>query len=188
MRSSEKNKTKIYYTLRNIRSGMDEWGNAKDVTTYGNPRQMKICVSLNGGETAPDAFGRDFRYDGEMITFDTSCPIDEYTRLWIPEPSLKVEDMKQTVFSEDGTIFIDMRETDKTDPPSIDEESIIDKSAKMVYSENGTIFIDTQNAIVEADENGFSVFGLKAHNYEVAAVIRSLNSIRYEIRRVNVSR
>ena len=117
MRDAQKNKSTIFYALRNVSSEADSWGNTKDVTTYGEPTELKISVSANKGEASAQAFGADLRYDREMVTHDTSCPIDEYSRLWL-----------------DG------------------------------------------RAVNEA------------HNYEVAAVSKSLNCVRYAIRRVNVSK
>lgn len=117
MRDSEKNKARIWYALRNVAQSKDEWGNTKDVTTYGEPIGLRISVSANKGEASAQAFGADLKYDREMVTHDMSCPIDEYSRLWL-----------------------DGRETTET------------------------------------------------HNYEVAAVSKSLNCIRYAIRRVNVSK
>ena len=116
MRDSEKNKVKILFALRNITAEEDEWGNTKDVTTYSDPEELNISVSANRGEADAQAFGADLKYDREMTTHDMSCPIDEYSHLWL-----------------DGRT---------------------------------------------ADEK---------HNYEVAAVSKSLNCIRYAIRRVNVS-
>ena len=117
MRDSEKNKSEIWYALRNVRQEKDEWGNTKDVATFGAPMSFKINVSPNKGEASAQAFGADLRYDREMVTHDMSCPIDEYSRLWV-----------------------DGRDPNET------------------------------------------------HNYEVAAVSKSLNCIRYAIRKVNVSR
>ena len=152
MRDSERNKSWIWYALRNVQSEEDEWGNTKDVTTYGNPQKLKISVSANKGETSASAFGADLKYDREMVTHDMSCPIDEYTHLWIDEPS------------------------------------IIDKTVRTVWSEGGTIYIDTKGSVIDADKDNIAVSGAKAHNYEVVAVSKSLNCIRYAIRRVNVSR
>ena len=87
-----------------------------------------------------------------MVTHDMSCPIDEYTHLWIDEPS------------------------------------ITDETVRTVWSEGGTIHIDTKGSVINADKDNISISGTKAHNYEVAAVSKSLNCIRYAIRRVNVSR
>lgn len=117
MRDSEKNKSKIYYALRNVKKDKDEWGNTKDVTAYGEPTELKISVSGDKGEASAEAFGADIQYERQMSTHDMSCPIDEYSHLWL-------------------------------DGRSIEE----------------------------------------THNYEVAAVSKSLNCIRYAIRRVNVSR
>ena len=116
MRDSAKNKVRILYALRNVSTEKDGWGNTKDATTYGEPTELKISVSANKGEASAQAFGADLRYDREMVTHDMSCPIDEYSHLWL-----------------------DGRSAEET------------------------------------------------HNYEVAAVSKSLNCIRYAIRRVNVS-
>lgn len=117
MRDCRRNQTTIAYALRNVSSEKDSWGNTNDVTTYGKPQVMRISVSANKGEASAQAFGTDIKYDREMVTHDMSCPIDEYSRLWL-----------------------DGRDTAET------------------------------------------------HNYEVAAVSKSLNCIRYAVRRVNVSR
>lgn len=117
MRDSKKNKSTIYYALRNVKEDKDAWGNTKDVTTYGSPVKLEISVSGDKGEASAEAFGADIQYERQMSTHDMSCPIDEYSHLWI-----------------------DGRSTDET------------------------------------------------HNYEVAAVSKTLNCIRYAIRRVNVSR
>lgn len=116
MRDSKKNQTKIFYALRNVVIAEDAWGNTKGVTTYGDPVEFKISVSANKGEASAQAFGADLQYDREMVTHDMSCPIDEYTHLWLDGRSVK-----------------------------------------------------------------------ETHNYEVAAVSKSLNCIRYAVRQVNVS-
>lgn len=117
MRDAKKNKVSIWYALRNIKEDKDEWGNTKNVTTYGDPIKLEISVSGDKGEASAQAFGADIKYERQMSTHNMSCPIDEYTHLWL-------------------------------DGRSIEE----------------------------------------THNYEVAAVSKSLNCIRYAIRRVNVSR
>lgn len=117
MRDAKKNKVSIWYALRNVEKDEDEWGNTNDVTTYGDPIKLEISVSGDKGEASAQAFGADIKYERQMSTHDMSCPIDEYTHLWL-------------------------------DGRSIEE----------------------------------------THNYEVAAVSKSLNCIRYAIRRVNVSR
>ena len=116
MRDLKRNQQTIWYSLLNVSSGEDEWGNTEDIKTYGEPIPMDISVSGDKGEISQQAFGMDLDYDREMSTHDMSCPIDEYTHLWI-----------------------DGRDTEKT------------------------------------------------HNYIVKAVSKSLNCIRYAIKKVNVS-
>lgn len=151
MRDSARNQTKIWYALRNVISERDEWGNTHNVTSYSSPKEIKINVSANKGEAAAQAFGADLQYDREMVTHDMSCPIDEYTRLWIDEPS------------------------------------IADYTDTTVWGKDGVIYIDVNGSIIKADKDAVSISGTKSHNYEVAAVSKSLNCIRYAIRRVNVS-
>lgn len=116
MRDCKKNQQSVWYALCNVSKSSDEWGNTVDVMGYGQPQEMKVSVSANKGEAFAQAFGTELNYDREMSTHDMSCPVDEYSHLWL-----------------------DGRSTSQT------------------------------------------------HNYEVAAVSKSLNCIRYAIRRVNVS-
>lgn len=116
MRDLRRNKQVIWFSLRNVSAATDEWGNTEDVKTYGEPIQTRISVSGNKGEASLQAFGVDLEYDREMSTSDLSCPIDEYSHLWL-----------------------DGRSPDDT------------------------------------------------HNYVVKAVSRTLNSIRYAIKKVDVS-
>lgn len=116
MRDIKRNQQTIWYSLRNITTDTDEWGNTVDIKDYGLPKSFDISVSADKGVASAQTFGVDLQYDREMSTHDMSCPIDEYTHLWL-----------------------DGRDTADT------------------------------------------------HNYEVAAVSKSLNCIRYAIRRVNVS-
>ena len=89
MRDSERNNVWIWYALRNVKSEEDEWGNTKDVTTYSPPVRLKISVSANKGEASAQAFGADLKYDREMVIHDMSCPIDEYSRLWLDGRSME---------------------------------------------------------------------------------------------------
>lgn len=116
MRDLRRNQQTIWYSLLNVSTGEDEWGNTEDIKTYGEPTAFNISVSANKGEVSQQAFGAELDYDREMTTHDMSCPIDEYTHLWI-----------------------DGRDTKET------------------------------------------------HNYIVKAVSKSLNCIRYAIKKVNVS-
>lgn len=152
MRNAVKNQSKIWYSLLNVISDKDEWGNTQNVTTYGEPKELKISISANKGEVSAQAFGADLQYDREMVTYDKSCPINEYSRLWI------------------------------------DEDSIIDETVKTVWAQDDTIFINTNGVLVNSDDENIMFSGAKPHNYEVVAVSKSLNCIRYAIRKVNVSR
>ena len=116
MRDLIRNQQTVWYSLRNVVTDKDEWGNTVDVKGYGEPIEIRMSVSANKGNISAQAFGTDLNYDREMSTHDMSCPIDEYTRLWL----------------------------------------------------DGRNIADT-------------------HNFEVVAVSKSLNCIRYAIRRVEVS-
>lgn len=83
MRDLKRNKQKIWVSLRNIRVEADEWGNTEDVKGYGEPIPFEISISGNKGEASGQAFGTDLKYDREMSTHDMTCPIDEYSHLWL---------------------------------------------------------------------------------------------------------
>ena len=83
MRDLKRNQQTIWYALLNVAADKDEWGNTKDIKTYGEPVQIKMTLSGNKGEASEQAFGADLKYDREMSTHDMNCQIDEYTHLWI---------------------------------------------------------------------------------------------------------
>ncbi len=83
MRDLKRNQQTIWYSLLNVSEDKDEWGNTKDIKSYGVPISAKMTLSGNKGEASEQAFGTDLKYDREMTTHDMSCPIDEYTHLWI---------------------------------------------------------------------------------------------------------
>ena len=83
MRDLRRNKQRIWYSLRNVSTASDEWGNTQDVKTYGEPVEMDISISGNKGEASSQAFGTELKYDREMSTHDMTCPIDEYSHLWL---------------------------------------------------------------------------------------------------------
>ncbi len=89
MRDLRRNKQTIWVSLRNVSTDTDEWGNTGDVKTYGEPLQMQLSISGNKGEAASQAFGMDLKYDREMTTHDMTCPIDEYSHLWLDGRSPK---------------------------------------------------------------------------------------------------
>ncbi len=83
MRDLKRNRQRIWVSLRNISTDKDEWGNTEDVKTYGEPFPMELSISGNRGEASQQGFGMDLEYDREMSTSDLSCPIDEYSHLWL---------------------------------------------------------------------------------------------------------
>ena len=83
MRDLKRNQQTIWYSLLNVSTGTDEWGNTENVKTYGVPTKAQVTLSANKGEASAQSFGADLQYDREMSTHDMSCPIDEYTHLWI---------------------------------------------------------------------------------------------------------
>ena len=83
MRDLKRNQQTIWYALLTVSKDMDEWGNTKDIKTYGEPVPIKMSLSGNKGEASQVAFGTDLQYDREMSTHDMDCPIDEYTHLWL---------------------------------------------------------------------------------------------------------
>ena len=83
MRDLKRGRQRIFYSLRNVSSTTDEWGNTEDVKTYGTPIPFDISVSGNKGEAASQAFGTELAYDREMSTHNMTCPIDEYSHLWL---------------------------------------------------------------------------------------------------------
>ena len=89
MRDLKRNQQTIWYSLLNVSSGEDEWGNTEDIKTYGEPVSMNISISANKGEADQQPFGTDLNYDREMSTHNMDCPIDEYTHLWIDGRSIE---------------------------------------------------------------------------------------------------
>ena len=83
MRDLRRNQQTIWYSLLNVTAREDEWGNTEDVKTYGPVLPMYISISANKGEASAQAFGTELDYDREMSTHDMSCPVDEYSHLWI---------------------------------------------------------------------------------------------------------
>ena len=86
MRSLARNKQKIYYALYKGKTEIvDDYGNKTgeyDVS-YDTPVEFDINVSAARGTADVDPFGINANYTKVMVTNDLSCPIDEYTALWI---------------------------------------------------------------------------------------------------------
>ncbi len=89
MRDLKRNQQTIWYSLLNVESASDEWGNTQDIKIYGEPVPIKMTLSGNKGEAAQQAFGADLKYDREISTHDMNCPIDEYAHLWLDGRSTK---------------------------------------------------------------------------------------------------
>jgi len=86
MRSLERNKQKIYYSLYSGKTPvLDEYGNqtGEYELTYATPVEYMINVSAARGTADVEQFGINTNYTKTMVTNDLSCPIDETTRLWI---------------------------------------------------------------------------------------------------------
>lgn len=166
MRDCARNKIEVWYALRDVGKEKDEWGNTKDVTTCGDPKKLTIGVSANKGEASAQAFGADLRYDREMVTHDMSCPIDEYSKLWIGADAVFYNEK----FGAEG-------------------DAIIIKEKELTVTAVGdALKIETKEFPAKGVDDALVISAFKTHNYEVAAVSESLNCIRYAIRRVNVSR
>lgn len=83
MRDLKRNQQTIWYALLNVSEEKDEWGNTHGVKGYGDLIECKMTLSANKGEASAQAFGAELKYDREMSTHDMSCPIDEYSHLWL---------------------------------------------------------------------------------------------------------
>ncbi len=83
MRDLKRNRQRIWVSIRTVSTDTDEWGNTEDVKTYGEPFPMELSISGNKGEASGQAFGTELAYDREMSTHDLTCPIDEYSHLWL---------------------------------------------------------------------------------------------------------
>lgn len=95
MRSLERNKQKIYYSLFNQSVPIrDEWGNVTGETqlVYEDPVAYHINVSPARGTADVEQFGINLNYTKTMVTNDLSCPIDETTRLWVGKAPVIIED------------------------------------------------------------------------------------------------
>lgn len=81
MRNFKRDQFTIYYALFQEDSAVDKYGNR--IGGYTTPTRLKISLSAAKGDSNYNVFGKDTDYDREMVTTDTDCPINEYSRLWI---------------------------------------------------------------------------------------------------------
>lgn len=112
MRDLKRNQKTIYYTLYQDSVPvyeLDENGeiiyveiNGEKIpvetgeTTSGYSEVKDFCfnVSASKGETENNVFGKSLDYDKVLLTHNTACEIDEYSRLWIDTKPLIGNDGK----------------------------------------------------------------------------------------------
>ena len=95
MRLCNRNVKTIYYALQTgTQPIMDEWGNetGEYKTLYTEPVAIKMNVSPARGQASTEMFGEDLNYTKSMVTTDLTCPIDEYSRLWVDKPTTESHD------------------------------------------------------------------------------------------------
>lgn len=85
MRALARNKQAIYYALYQGKQDIteDSYYTGEQETVYSEPVLFKINVSPSKGNADLEIFGIEAQYSKVMVTADMSCPIDEYSRLWI---------------------------------------------------------------------------------------------------------
>lgn len=97
----ERNKTPFYYCLyKGKKSVVDENGDETGETqiVYSDPISFMANISPATGNTSVEQFGNSLQYDKVIVIDDASCPIDEYTALFID---------KSPVFDSDGVPLFD---------------------------------------------------------------------------------
>lgn len=86
MRSLNRNETTIYYALYDGKTEEVDANNLYTgvvVAAYETPVALRASVSAARGTSEIDLFGVNTNYTKTVIVDDTSCPIDEHSRLWI---------------------------------------------------------------------------------------------------------
>lgn len=86
MRSVQRNKQRIYYSLRTgSMETMDEYGNATGeyIESYSDPVALKINVGVPKGQIDLERFGLSEGYSRVLATTDMDCPIAIDSILWI---------------------------------------------------------------------------------------------------------
>lgn len=85
MRGLSRNKTTIYYALYEGNGEHMEDGlyTGEPDPTYSTPVALRASVSAARGTADVDLFGVNSSYSKTVIVDNTSCPIDEHSRLWI---------------------------------------------------------------------------------------------------------
>lgn len=89
MRELERNKTTIYYALRDEKDKplYDDNGyeTGETVPSYSEPVALRINVSPALGESATRQFGDIVDYERTLVTCDMTLPVTEGTVFWIDE-------------------------------------------------------------------------------------------------------
>lgn len=115
MRSLKKNKQSLYYATYSEEIKIyqrDEAGNIKYVEVdnelkpielgtqagYNEPVLFYANISAGKGSTQEAVFGSDVDYTRTISTCDTTCPIDELSRIWIDN---------EVRYNADGTVNAD---------------------------------------------------------------------------------
>lgn len=101
MRDLRRNQKTIYYTLYQDSVPvyeLDENGKiiyveingekvpvetGETTSGYSEVKEFSFNVSASKGETENNVFGKSLDYDKVLLTHNTACEIDEYSRLWI---------------------------------------------------------------------------------------------------------
>lgn len=91
MRSLQRNEQQFWYRLYGSETTpittTDEWGNTVETgeynVGYGEPVAMSANISTASGASITEQFGNLDNYDKVIVTADMTCPIDEYSVLYI---------------------------------------------------------------------------------------------------------
>lgn len=101
MKIMKRNTRTFYYLLYQGKTEIVDshgQGIGEKKIVYSEPVQMKANVSSPIGQTHVEAFGDFVNYDKMIVTDDLSCPIDEYSVLFID---------KEPEFDDDGNPLYD---------------------------------------------------------------------------------
>ena len=86
MRCMRINKQTIYYSTYGEKVEMldeDGFKTGEFTTSYSEPVEMQAVISSSTGQSTIELFGNLTGYDRVITTDDTSCPIDEKSKIWI---------------------------------------------------------------------------------------------------------
>lgn len=101
MRCLNRNKVKFYYALYERREPiLNAQGrpSGQHKVIHGNPIKEYANISAAKGETQTRQFGENESYDKVIVKDIGTCPIDEYSILWVDTVPL---------LNEDGSLMVD---------------------------------------------------------------------------------